>query len=214
MYEELVHIPLFVHDPRAPELAGTRSDALTQSVDMAKTFLEFFGVEPAPEMGGHSLLSMRKGEQRREAVIFGYFGGAVNITDGHHSYHLFPEDLENQEIYQYTLMPTHIFEPFSVEELQSATLAEPFDFTKGVPLLKVPVTSRSPINNNYGPGALLEKDTRLYDLDADPRQQKPIRDAAVEDRMRRLMARLMADNDAPPEAFARLGLTQSEAVEA
>jgi arylsulfatase A-like enzyme len=214
MYEELVHIPLFVHDPRAPELAGTRSDALTQSVDMAKTFLDFFGVEPAPEMGGHSLLSMRKGEQRREAVIFGYFGGAVNITDGHHSYHLFPEDLENQEIYQYTLMPTHIFEPFSVEELRSATLAAPFDFTKGVPLLKVPVTSRSPINNNYGPGALLEKDTRLYDLDTDPRQQVPIRDEGVENRLRRLMAGLMTDNDAPPEAFARLCLTQSEAVEA
>src|SRR6185437_8387735 len=208
LYEELVHIPLFLHNPRAPELDGTRSLSLTHTIEIEKTFLDLHGVEPAAEMQGFSLLSMRQGEKRRKAALFGYFGGAVNVTDGRYSYHLFPESIADQEIYQYTVMPTHIWAPFSVGELSQATLARPFDFTKGVPLLKVPVTERSPMYNNYGPGALLESDTRLYDLATDPEQSQPIHDAAVEDRMRRLMIELMAVNDAPPEAYARVGLSR------
>ncbi|MFT2214589.1 sulfatase-like hydrolase/transferase [Rhizobium giardinii] len=40
MYEEIVHIPLFVHDPRRPGSAGTRRSALTQTIDLAPTFLD------------------------------------------------------------------------------------------------------------------------------------------------------------------------------
>jgi hypothetical protein len=58
--------------------------------------------------------------------------------------------------------------------------------------------------NNYGPGAFIENDTRLYDLQTDPGQDKPIRDPAQEHRLLALMARLMAEDDAPPEAFRRL----------
>lgn len=210
MYEEIVHIPLFVHDPRAPELAGARSDALTQSLDLAQTFLDIHGVPPQPEMEGYSLLAMRQGEQLRQGALFGYFGGAVNVTDGRHTYHVFPDDLANQEIYQYTLMPTHIWEPFSPDELADATLSDGFDFTKGAKLLKVPVTGRSPFYNNYGPGALLESDTRLYDLENDPGQEHPIQDGPVEARLRMLMAELMQANDAPPEAFDRIGLVAAE----
>jgi arylsulfatase A-like enzyme len=206
MYEEIVHIPLFVHDPRAPQFAGTRSGSLTQSLDLARTFLDLYDVAPQPEMQGYSLLAMRQGERLRNGALFGYFGGAVNITDGRYTYHVFPPDLATQELYQYTLMPTHIWEPFSVEELADAELSDGFDFTKGAKMLKVPVSRRSPFYDNYGPGALLESDTRLYDLERDPGQQHPIRDPAVEDRLRAAMEALMRSNDAPPEAFSRLGL--------
>ena len=80
-------------------------------------------------------------------------------------------------------MPTHIFEPFTPEELSQASLAEPFPFTKGAKLLKVPVIERSPIYNVYGPGAMIENDTRLYDLATDPGQEKPMQDAGVEARL-------------------------------
>ena len=204
MYEEIVHIPLFLHDPRHAGLAGTRCSGLTQSIDLAPTFLALFGVAPAPEMEGLSLLDVAEGRVSRRGVLFGYFGGAVNLTDGRYTYHRYPGNLLSQEIYQYTLMPTHIFEPFSPEELSQMTLADPFPFTKGAKLLKVPVIERSPMYDIYGPGAFIESDTRLYDLSVDPGQETPIRDAEVTARLDRLMIELMVANQAPPEAFTRL----------
>ena len=103
-------------------------------------------------------------------------------------------------------MPTHITARFTPEELRAATLAPPFPWTKDVPLLKVPVTERSPMYFNYGPGCLLENETRLYDLVADPAQAQPLDDPAREARMLDLMAALMRATDAPPEAYARLDL--------
>lgn len=203
LYEEIVHIPLFAHDPRRPR-GGERVSALTQAIDIAPTVLDLFGVPAPREMEGHNLLPASGPLSRREAAIFGYFGGAVNVTDGRYTYHRFPADLRRQEIYQYTVMPTHIYALFTPEELAGASLAEPFAFTKGAKLLRVPVIERSPMYNNYGPGAFIESDTRLYDLETDPGQDRPIRDDAQERRLMRLMGGLMAQNDAPPEAFRRL----------
>lgn len=200
MYEEIVHIPLFVHDPRHPRTG--RSGQLTQSTDIAPTILDFFGIAPPPETQGTSMLRPND----RQAMIFGYFGGAVNVTDGRYTYHRFPDDILNQELYQYTLMPTHLNRRFTTEELSAATLAAPFGWTKSVPVLKVPVTERSPMYSGYGPGALLENDTRLYDLSADPGQEHPLQDPATEARLTRLMHGLMKATEAPPEAFTRLSL--------
>jgi hypothetical protein len=165
-------------------------------------------------MEGHSLLSMMVGERRREGALFGYFGGAVNIADGRYTYHRFPADLSRQEIYQYTLMPTHIFAPFSPAELADAAIADPFAFSKGARLLKVPVIERSPMYANYGPGALLESDTRLYDLATDPGQLQPLADRSQEARLIALMMALMRANDAPPEAFSRLDLDEPPRIAA
>jgi arylsulfatase A-like enzyme len=207
MYEEIVHVPLLIAHPAHAAQAGQRRAALTQTIDFCPTFLDAFGVPPLPEMEGRSLLPLLERDGTlREGALFGYFGGAVNVTDGRYTYHRFPEDLSGQKIFQYTLMPTHIWEPFSTEELAGADLSPPLAFTKGVPVLKVPVIARSPLYANYGPGALLESDTRLYDLEADPGQQRPLDDLAVEARMVALMRRLMIADHAPPEAFARLSL--------
>jgi len=205
LYEEIVHIPLFAHDPRRPR-GGTRVSELTQAIDVAPTILDLFGVAMPREMQGHNLLPVSGDVPKRAAAIFGYFGGAVNVTDGRYTYHRFPADLRTQEVNQYTVMPTHIFALFTPEELARASLAEPFSFTKGAKLMRVPVIDRSPMYNNYGPGAFIESDTRLYDLASDPGQDKPLHDAAQEKRLLGLMAALMAENDAPPEAFRRLEL--------
>jgi arylsulfatase A-like enzyme len=212
IYEEIARIPLFVHDPRAADRAGTRSAALTQSMDIAPTFLDLFGAARPPEMEGHSLFDLAEGRARRDAALFGYFGGAVNVADGRYTYHRYPADLQSQDIYQYTLMPTHIFEPFSTEELSQASLSDGFPFTKGAKVLKVPVIERSPMYNVYGPGALLEDDTRLYDLAKDPGQTQPLADPAQEERLTGVMVDLMAANEAPPEAFERLGLAPPPAA--
>lgn len=213
LYDELARIPLFIHDPRHAQKAGTRTGSLTQSIDIAPTFLDLFQADTPPDVEGFSLLDMMEGENKRDAVLFGYFGGAVNISDGRYTYHRYPADLAKQEIYQYTLMPTHITSPFTTEELAGADLVGPLPFSKGVKVLKVPVIDRSPMYNNYGPGALLESETRLYDLKADPSQEHPLKDAIVEDRLCRTMAELMRANDAPPEAFVRLGFAPDGALQ-
>ena len=206
LYQEVAHIPLFVHDPRAPAMPGEASAALSQTMDLAATLLDLFGAPLPPALEGLPLRALRDGTAGRDALLYGYFGGAVNVTDGRFTYHRYPADLRRQEINQYTLMPTHIFSPFSTEELAGARLAGPLPFTKGAPVLQVPVIERSPFFDVYGPGAMLEDETRLYDLRADPGQERPVADPAQEARLAGIMARLMSANHAPPEAFTRLAL--------
>lgn len=206
LYEEISHIPLFFHHPDIGT-PGARSSALTQTMDLATTFLDMFRVTAPDTMQGCSLLPILRGQAPdRSGIIFGYFGGAVNVTDGHFVYHRYPRDLEAQNIFQYTLMPQHMRTPFSLEELRQAELAPPMPFTKNTPVLKIPVLQTSPIYNNYGPGALLENETRLYNLAVDPGQLQPLSDIKEERRMAELMCRLMRGADAPGEAFIRLDL--------
>jgi hypothetical protein len=187
--------------------AGTRCGALTQTIDIAPTLLELFGASPPAENQGISLLDML-GEPppRRDAVLYGVFGSAVNITDGRYTYFRYPRDLKGADLFQYTLMPAHMKELFSVAELADATLAPPMAFTKGVPLLKVPATPKSPVYFGHGPGGQQDTNTVLYDLRNDPAQSTPIVDAGVEARLTATMTALMRAVDAPVESFARLGL--------
>ena len=209
IYEEIARIPLFVHDPRR-ECGGRRIAGLTQTADLCATMLDLHDAPLAPEMQSHSLLPLIGGApSRREAVLYGYFGGAVNVADGRWTYHRYPPDLATQEIYHYTLMPTHIFDFFAPEELRQARLAEPMPFTKGIPTLKVPVSKTSAMYDTYGPGAMIEDETRLYDLAADPGQENPVAEAEAEARMAGLMSELMERLDAPPEAFERLSLPRT-----
>jgi hypothetical protein len=164
------------------------------------------GLEASPDMMGRSLLPVLKEDRKlRDALIFGYFGGAINATDGRLTYHCFPVDFEAVEINQYTLMPTHMNTLFTVDELRLATLSPGFGFTKGVPVLKIPMTTRSEMFNNYGPGSLIERETRLFDVEADPMQRHPIQDPAAAAGIRAQMLALMRANEAPPEAYRRIG---------
>ena len=192
-----------------PRSAGERRAPLTQNIDLAATFVDMFGATRPTEMQGLSLLDHLDEEKPgRDAVIFGYFGGAVNITDGRYTYHCYPKDLATQEIYQYTLMPTHMWQRFTTEELAGATLSPPLSFTKTCPVLRIPVLETSPFSPNMGPLCLIENETTLFDLVDDPAQENPLQDAETEARLRSQMARLMAENDAPDEAFERLGLSR------
>ena len=56
----------------------------------------------------------------------------MNVTDGRYTYHRYPADLVEQEIYQYTLMPTHIFEPFTAGgAVAGHAVAEPLAVHQG-----------------------------------------------------------------------------------
>jgi hypothetical protein len=92
---------------------------------------------------------------------------------------------------------------FRVHELQSLQLAEPFTFTKGCKTLKI---AAGPLINPYIYGSL------LFDLETDPKQEKPINDPGIEEHMIEMMVDLMKENDAPPEQFERLGLPKDGPV--
>ena len=143
-YNEVANIPLFVHHPEMSHRAGTRLDALTQTLDLMPTLLDLHGIEPGPDVTGRSLLPLIVGsaDEVRDIAIFGVFGGAINATDGRYTYFRYPDDMENSELNEYTLMPTHSGNFFEVRELEDATLHRGFDFAKGVPLLKVPGPAR------------------------------------------------------------------------
>ncbi|MEV6220478.1 sulfatase [Nocardia fluminea] len=195
-YNELVHLPLFAWDPRSADAAGRRSESLVQTIDLAPTLLEFFGLDRTPDMRGVPL-PVAADIAVREAGLFGIHGGHVNITDGRYVYMRAPVSAQNQPLEEFTLMPTHMRARFGTDELADLTLAEPFSFTKGVRTLRI--AGRS-LLNPYQFGTL------LFDLVADPEQRTPVQDGAVELRMAGLMVDLMRENDAPASQFERLGL--------
>ena len=197
-YNELANIPLFIWDPRAG-VRDERRSSLVQTIDLPATVLDYFGVDLPPDMQGVPLgETVANDSPVREAVLYGIHGGHVNVNDGRYVYMRGAANEDNQPLYNYTLMPTHMRHRFKVEELQGIELREPFTFTKDCPTMKVS-TERSP-------WAIPVFETMLYDLESDPGQLSPIDDAAVEQRMVGKLVDLMRANDAPPEQYERLGI--------
>jgi hypothetical protein len=210
VFNEVAHIPLFVHHPNFAAECGTRRKALTQTIDLMPTFLDFFGIAAPAGVQGRSLMPLLECDLAsfRDAALYGQHGAAVNITDGRYTYFRYPENQHDGNLNQYTLMPTHIQSRFSVAELKEATLSEPFDFTQGLKVLKVPSTEKSPVYNRQGAGVQIMCATRLFDLARDPGQLTPIADVSVETRLIDDLIRLMKQTDAPLEAYARFGLKE------
>jgi arylsulfatase A-like enzyme len=81
LHEELIHLPLVVRLPGGAE-AGRRITALTQPVDLFPTLLEIYDL-PCPEVHGHSLLPLVRGEAdsvRAYACAGLAAGGAVTFA--------------------------------------------------------------------------------------------------------------------------------------
>lgn len=207
-YEEISHIPLMIWHPDAAEQSGTRRSNLTQTPDLMPTFLEINNCPIPSNVTGSSLLPLLKQDVQIHAdVALGMFAGPVCITDSKYSYFHYPEDLSAENLYVYTLMPTHMTKHFELDELQSSELVEPFDFTKNTPVLKIHLSSK---NTQVGQdGHALGGDdcqSALYDLDSDPEQKKPIIDQTVIDRLSTRISLHFDKHDAPDELYSHFGL--------
>jgi hypothetical protein len=205
MWNEVANTPLFIWDPRCRK-QGERRQQLVQMIDMPATLLDFFGAPRPESMQGVALgATLANNAPTREAVIFGYHGGAVNVTDGRYVYmRAAPGD--NTPLYEYTLMPTHMATQFSTAELQRWEQVPPFSFTKGCPLMRVPGRG-----SHVGRG-VHEHGHLLYDLQADPQQAQQLDAAEIEARMIELMVGIMQANEAPEEQYRRLGLPVPDRV--
>ena len=81
-YQELVHTPFFLWDPRCGA-AGVHRIGLIQTIDIAPTLLDYFGVEIPKDMTGRSLAEAAASDAPvHEYAVMGYFGSALSITDG------------------------------------------------------------------------------------------------------------------------------------
>ena len=199
MYNEVSKAPLFVWDPRAGKRGETRR-SLVQSIDIAPSILDFFGLPIPPDMVGKPLLETLKSDRPvRDAGLFGIFGGQVNVTDGRYVY--MRTERNKDSLYQYELIPTrHPIQNFApLEELRTAELSPPLSFSKGVPLVKTKV-----LENPFGSSQNSWPDM-LFDLETDPEQNNPINDPAVTERLEKRMAELMREYGTPAEQFERMG---------
>jgi arylsulfatase A-like enzyme len=210
-YAEISNIPLIAHHPMAAAQTGERRRALTQTIDLMPTFLDLFGIGIPSEVQGRSLLPVLAEDRKlRDVAIFGMFGGPIGATDGRYTYYLYPPDLYAPGLSEYTLMPMHLHSLFSIEEMRTARLAGPFDFTKAMPVLKIDALKdarRIPMHDDK----LFDTEigTTLYDLARDPKQLEPFRDAASETRIRAGIAAVLAEHDAPSEIFRRYALSST-----
>jgi hypothetical protein len=167
-----------------------------------------FGVTSPPEVQGLSLLPLLQDPhvRPRDAALYGMHGCAVNITDGRYTYFHYPPQMPGTDLYNYTLMPTHMDSRFSIAELSGAELANPFSFTRGLRTLKVPCDEKSPIHFFTLPEVQIDCQSRLYDLQNDPLQQRAIESPRIVKRLKERIVELMQLTDAPAESYLRFAL--------
>lgn len=206
-YNEIAHTPFFLWDPRSPEQGGTRSNVLAQTIDIPATLLEYFDVSLPREMQGMPLRHLMDGSKKRDYALFGFHGSFVNITDGQHLYMRAASSISNQPLNEYTLMPTHQQGFFTAEELKDTTLESPLSFTKGIPVMRIPVQSRlanATFCNSFQYGS------KLFDLLNDPEQCSAVDNPEIEVKMIKALIEKMEIADAPNEQYQRLGLSKDQ----
>ena len=205
-YEEISHIPLMIAHPEAASRSGARVSALTQTTDLMPTILDFHGIDAPIERTSFSLLDLIQGrEGERSAAILGMFAGPICVTDGRFTYFRFPVDLSSDALPLYTVMPSHLENQFSVEELQTAELSPPFNFTKGAPLMRMCMSSQIGETGEHCV-ANWDRSSGLYDLKHDPDQKKPIENQEVLERLTSMLIIELQRHDAPLEIYAHYGL--------
>lgn len=202
-YNEIAHLPLFLHVPGHP--GGGRSAALSQNIDVMPTLLDLHGIVPPETVLGRSLLPALDGAQGRDIALYGVFGGAINATDGRYTRFLYPPEMEAAPLYEYTLMPQHSGSAFTPAELRGAELHPGFGFTAGVPVLRIAAmkgAKRPPMQG----GGFDDTHSRLFDLATDPDQMRPLDDAATAQRLDAAIHAEMARHEAPAELYHRFAL--------
>jgi arylsulfatase A-like enzyme len=194
-YAKLAHIPLIVYSPHATN-NGQRVKALTATFDLMPTLMELHGAVPSQHVQGKSLKHLLNADQiHHDAVLYGYFGKDINVTDGRYTYCRQP--IEGSVAYHHTAIPVG-----AVANPESYAQAEMGRFLKQtqMPVYRVPVQSH---RHHNAPDHSL-----LYDLTADPEQLCPIHDRPLEEKMESRMIELLTRYDAPESEYIRMGFSR------
>ncbi|WP_162991510.1 sulfatase-like hydrolase/transferase [Halostella salina] len=197
-YDVLARTPLFVWHPES-ERNGDRIESLTSAVDIYPTVLDALDAPVPDGTHGRTLRPLLAGDadEGRDSALYGYWGSAVNVTDGRHTY-LHPCD------------PSVDADCFSTGMLNA----------RGFPLPRDPKTDAdagqflpytdSPVWRYAAPSFSQTDEPLLFDTREDPGQTTNLADdgggPAAVDRMRGLLVDALDDLGAPDSQYARLGL--------
>ena len=159
---------------------------------------------------GVSLQDAYQGRSDREAMMFGYFGAAVNVTDGRYVYMRNPVHEDNGPLNIYTSLPCSGRLIADKSVYADITCDRFFTYTDGMPMFKVPLDV-SGANRYVREEAGGCGHHQLWDTLADSGQEHSLSEPDIELNMLQHLERLMTAAEAPPEQWTRLGLEQKTA---
>ncbi len=199
MYDEVIHTPFFIHDPRFGH-DGERRGSVAQTPDLVPTLLSYFGLEGFEDMDGRDLAPViDKDEKIHDQILYGVHGGQINVYDGRYVYMKGSTDT-SKAVFNHTLMPTNMRGFFSKEELQKAELIDGGRYSNDTPVLKVPAY--------HSMGSFVAWPDALYDKKEDPDQINDLKDPQLIKDMTAKLVKAMKEADAPDWQFIRLGIEE------
>lgn len=197
MYQEVIHIPFFMHVPTYQDKQGETVEGIAQTIDIASTLLDYFDIEDEFDRDGKSLINVIEDELNHETIIFGTNGGHVCLYDGQYIYMRASSTSDNGPITQQTLAVTMMRGFFPDSMLKEIKLIEGNRFTNGYPVIELEGMTYI---DSYSIGHL------LFDMKEDPKQNNPLDNEVIENMMKEKLVKKMTEIDAPESEFIRLGL--------
>jgi arylsulfatase A-like enzyme len=193
-YDKLTHIPLFVSSPDADP---RRSSALTTTMDFMPTFMELHGGQNPSAVQAKSMVHLLgQEEDHNDAILYGYFGKDIGLTDGKHTY--CRQAIAGSTLYNHTANPCNFSDFEKRDALANAEHGVFMNHTHDIPHYRIKNKSRK---HHNAPDHNL-----IYDTTQDPEQANPIHDAELENQLASKMKDLLNRYDAPECQYERMGL--------
>ena len=123
-----------------------------------------------------------------------------------YSYFLYPPDLYDESLREYTLMPMHMKGFFTARELETAEFGEPLDFTKDLRVLRIHALNEARRPPGLDGTKFAAFPTALYHTARDPHQLHPIDDPREAARLRAGIVRSLRAHGATSEFYRWMGL--------
>jgi len=203
-WNEMAHIPLMVHLPGSSH-AGERRSQLTQNIDIMPTLLDYFGAPFEHHIHGESWKGVLEDNapEKRQAVLYGWYGQTINVTDGAYTYFRTPVHEDNHPLYRYFLTPGS----FSFRDVCPKDFYNSAVFGEFLPYTDYPVI-RAAVDRSRGKEWA---ETLLFDIKTDYAQTKNIAGTAAEGKIQDVLIETMKKMNAPGWQFERMGLVDESA---
>jgi arylsulfatase A-like enzyme len=194
-YDSHANIPLLVWHPGYPG-GGRAISALTSTVDLFPTVLQIAGAPEAGQPHGRSLLQLIEtggAAASREALLYGTFGEGVCATDG--EWTIFKSPQNDGPLYSYSAA---IYRSQNVQSAVQPARSGHYIPGAALPQWQVPLSMQP-----------LSRVDFLFNRVDDPRQAVNLweDEPRQRERMLGILRELLSGEGAPPEQYARLGLS-------